>query len=102
MDVDKAFETLNMYREFVENKGIGSGALMEMIHVKSRDNARTPLQWDESKNAGSTTGTPWLTVDPHYQTINVKQALADPNSIFYYYQRLIRLRAKYSADHAAF
>ena len=65
---------------------------MAMIHAKSRDNARTPVQWDGSPQAGFTTGTPWLKVNPNYPSINVAQALADPDSIFYYYQKLIQLR----------
>ena len=85
-------ETLNMYREFVEEKGIDRQIVMAMIHAKSRDNARTPVQWDDGENAGFTTGTPWIKINPNYQAINVKQALADPNSIFHYYQQLIRLR----------
>jgi oligo-1,6-glucosidase len=63
-----------------------------MIYAKSRDNARTPVQWDDSEHAGFTTGTPWIKLNPNYKDINAKQALADPNSLFYYYQRLIRLR----------
>ncbi len=65
---------------------------LEMMHQRSRDHARTPMQWDDSENAGFTTGTPWLHVNPNYKEINVKEALADEDSIFYYYQKLIRLR----------
>lgn len=88
-------ETLNMYREFVEQKGADPQVVMAMIHTKSRDNARTPMQWDEREHAGFTTGTPWIKVNPNYQSLNVKQALADPNSIFAYYQKLIRLRKEH-------
>ena len=63
-----------------------------MIYAKSRDNARTPVQWDDSENAGFTAGTPWIKVNPNYKEINARQALADPDSLFYYYQRLIKLR----------
>ncbi len=63
-----------------------------MIHAKSRDNARTPMQWSAGAQAGFTTGKPWLKVNPRYHQINVEQALADPNSIFYYYRKLIQLR----------
>jgi oligo-1,6-glucosidase len=83
--------TINAYK-----KGIASGAdpesAMEAVHKKSRDNARTPMQWDESKNAGFTAGKPWLGVNPNYREINVRRALADKNSIFYYYKKLIELR----------
>jgi oligo-1,6-glucosidase len=85
-------ETLNMYKDYVEDRGVDPKAVLSMIHAKSRDNARTPVQWDEGENAGFTTGTPWIKVNPNYKEINAKQAQADPNSIFYYYQKLIRLR----------
>jgi len=85
-------ETLNMYREFVEEKGLDPHVVMALIHAKSRDNARTPMQWDASAHAGFTTGTPWMKVNPNYVAINVQQARADPHSVFAYYQTLIRLR----------
>lgn len=88
----KDIETLNVYRELVEQRGFAPQVVMAMIYAKGRDNARTPLQWDASANAGFTSGTPWIKVNPNYRTINVAQALADPNSIFYYYQQLMRLR----------
>ena len=65
---------------------------MESIYAKGRDNARTPMQWDACGNAGFTTGTPWLGVNPNYVEINAKAAQSDPDSIFHYYQTLIRLR----------
>jgi oligo-1,6-glucosidase len=65
---------------------------MAMIHAKSRDNARTPMQWDDGENAGFTTGTPWIRLNPNHKRINVRQALADPDSVFHYYRKLIRLR----------
>jgi oligo-1,6-glucosidase len=92
IDEYRDIETLNMYREFVEQRGLDPQTVLEMIYVKGRDNARTPMQWDAGPQAGFTTGTPWLKVNPNYPQINVEQALADPDSIFYYYQRLIRLR----------
>jgi oligo-1,6-glucosidase len=85
-------ETLNMYREAVEEKGIDPQLVMEMIYRKSRDNARTPMQWNDTQHAGFTTGTPWIKVNPNYPNINVEQAVADANGIFSYYQQLIRLR----------
>ncbi len=85
-------ETLNMYREAVEEKGIDGQLVLEMIHAKSRDNARTPMQWNDDAHAGFTTGTPWIKVNPNYPQINVEQAVADPDGIFAYYQQLIRLR----------
>ncbi len=85
-------ETINMYHEQVDEKGKDPKAVMAVIHAKSRDNARTPMQWDASPQAGFTTGTPWLNVNSNYPKINAAQAMADPNSIFYYYQKLIQLR----------
>ena len=85
-------ETLNVYHEQVEEKGIDPRVVLQNIHAKSRDNARTPMQWDATAQAGFTTGTPWIKVNPNYPQINTQQALGDSNSIFYYYQRLIQLR----------
>jgi oligo-1,6-glucosidase len=85
-------ESLNMYKEYVEDRGMDPQVVLQMIHSKSRDNARTPVQWDDSEHAGFTTGTPWIKLNPNYKDINAKQALADPDSIFYYYRKLIRLR----------
>ena len=67
---------------------------MASIYARGRDNARTPMQWSEEPNAGFTTGTPWLPVNPNYVSINARQALADPNSVFYHYQKLIALRKR--------
>jgi oligo-1,6-glucosidase len=88
-------ETHNMYREFVQDKGMDAQVVLGMIHSRSRDNARTPVQWDSSQNAGFTSGQPWIKVNPNYPQINVRQALDDPDSIFTYYQKLIRLRKEY-------
>jgi oligo-1,6-glucosidase len=85
-------ETLNMYKELVGEKGADPNETLKLIHAKSRDNARTPMQWDASEQAGFTDGVPWIKVNPNYKEINVSQSLADSDSIFYYYQRLIQLR----------
>lgn len=85
-------ETHNMYREFVTELGRDPQLVMEAIYTKGRDNARTPMQWSAAPQAGFTSGTPWIAVNPNYTEINVEQALADPNSILRYYQRLIQLR----------
>jgi oligo-1,6-glucosidase len=92
IDEYRDIESLNMYREFVTERGLDPGAVMAMIYAKGRDNARTPMQWDDSPQAGFTSGVPWIGVNPNYRTINARQALADPNSVFRYYQSLIRLR----------
>jgi oligo-1,6-glucosidase len=79
-------------RGFVHGRGMDPATVMAGIHAKSRDNARTPMQWDDSPNAGFTSGTPWIGVNPNYPEINVGAALADPGSVFHYYRKLIRLR----------
>lgn len=84
-------ETLNAYAEMCAQGTPPDEALLR-IQRKSRDNARTPMQWDASPNAGFTTGTPWIAVNPNADTVNVAQALADPESILHYTRRLIRLR----------
>ena len=66
--------------------------MMSALKAISRDNARTPMQWDDSENAGFTTGTPWIKVNPNYPMINARRALEDKDSVFYYYQKLIKLR----------
>jgi oligo-1,6-glucosidase len=84
-------ETMNMYKERIA-LGYSHEEMMKSIYVKGRDNARTPIQWDHTANGGFTTGTPWIKVNPRYNEINVKAALEDPQSIFYFYQKLIALR----------
>ncbi len=84
-------ETRNMYNERIE-QGYTNEEIMNSIYAKGRDNARTPMQWSNAAHGGFTEGTPWLTVNPNYTEINVDQALADPTSIFYHYQKLIHLR----------
>ena len=69
--------------------------VMESIYARGRDNARTPMQWDSSANAGFTEGIPWIEVNPNYTSINVEEELKDPDSVFYFYQKLIRLRKEY-------
>jgi oligo-1,6-glucosidase len=87
-------ETINVYKEAVYQKGTAPKGIMRKIHAKSRDNARMPMQWDSSEQAGFSAGTPWIKVNPNYKEVNASAALADPNSIFYYYQKLIQLRKK--------
>lgn len=87
-------ETLNMYQERME-KGYDRQDIMESIYAKGRDNARTPMQWDGSRNAGFTEGTPWIGVNSNYTVINAEQQLQDKDSVFRYYQKLIRLRKEH-------
>ncbi|OCA86128.1 glucohydrolase [Bacillus sp. FJAT-27225] len=84
-------ETLNAYRDLTPDF-LSHEEIFQGIHERSRDNARTPIQWDSSENAGFTEGTPWINVNPNYKEINVEAALEDKDSIFYYYQKLIQLR----------
>ena len=87
-------EIHGMYKERME-AGYPEKDIMESIYAKGRDNARTPMQWDGSANAGFTSGTPWIGVNPNYREINAAEELKDPDSIFHYYQKLIRLRKEH-------
>ena len=89
-------EIRNMYRERLE-KGYAEKDIMESIYAKGRDNARTPMQWDDTENAGFTTGAPWLGVNPNYTEINARSQLQDENSVFHYYKKLIHLRKENSS-----
>ena len=91
IDEVEDIESINMYHERLE-QGYKRADLINSINVKGRDNARRPMQWSNEENAGFTSGNPWLKVNPNYQKINVKAALADLDSIFYTYQKLIKLR----------
>ncbi len=84
-------ESVNMYRER-KQMGYPKEEIMKSLCAKSRDNARTPMQWDNGLGAGFTEGTPWCRINPNYTKINAEEALKDQNSIFYYYKKLIRLR----------
>ena len=88
-------ESINAYHELTEKGVISAEELFPKICHKSRDNARTPMQWDDSKNAGFTTGTPWIDVNPNYTKINAKEQMARENSVFNYYKKLIALRKEY-------
>ncbi len=87
-------ETLNLYRERME-AGYEKEDVMESIYAKSRDNARTPMQWDNGTHAGFTDGTPWMKVNPNYKEINAAAQVGVPGSVFAYYQRLVALRKEY-------
>ena len=84
-------EIHNLYRDRV-GAGYDPADVMESIYARGRDNARTPMQWTAGENAGFSTGKPWLPVNDNHDHINVEAALADPDSVFYYYQKLIALR----------
>ena len=85
-------ESINAYRDLSARGVMPQAELMAAIAYKSRDNARTPFQWDGSPNAGFTTGRPWIMVNPNYVQINAKEQLGRADSVFHYYQKLIGLR----------
>lgn len=87
-------ETLNHF-DILQKNGLSEQEVMEVIKERSRDNSRTPMQWDGSENAGFTTGTPWIKVADNANEINVQTALSDKSSIFYFYQKLIALRKEH-------
>jgi len=92
VDDFRDLESVNAYRELVESGLYTDEDMFPKIAHKSRDNARTPMQWDASENAGFTTGTPWIALNPNYKKINVADQLKREDSVFHYYQKLIRLR----------
>ncbi len=87
-------ETQNLYRERIE-KGYAKEEIMRSIYAKSRDNARTPMQWSDEEQAGFTTGKPWMRINPNYKEINAQAQVEDKNSIFHCYKTLVEFRKKY-------
>lgn len=85
-------ESLNAFQELTQAGKATPEEIMGYLRLRGRDNARTPMQWDGSENAGFTAGTPWIMVNPNYRQINAKKELSDPDSVFHYYQKLIALR----------
>jgi len=90
----KDIETLNWVKENLA-KGKTAEELLPIANLWSRDNARTPMQWNDTENAGFTTGTPWIQINPNYRETNVRNDLEKSDSIFHYYQKLIQLRHQY-------
>ncbi|MFT3942466.1 MAG: alpha-glucosidase [Ancrocorticia sp.] len=88
------YEDIDSLNWFVLSKerGLDEETILHQLSVKSRDHARTPVQWDTSENAGFTSGTPWFAVNPNYAEINAEAAVADSDSVFHHYRRLIALR----------
>ncbi len=84
-------ESTNMYKILL-NRGLSEKEVLDILMQKSRDNSRTPVQWDDSENAGFTTGTSWIGIPENYKTINAEAALKDKDSVFYHYKKLIELR----------
>jgi oligo-1,6-glucosidase len=88
--------TRNRYRVLVEEEGMAPAEAFAKVRLDSRDNARTPMQWSAGKGGGFTTGRAWLKLNPNHLEINAEAAVADPDSIYHYYRRLIRLRKEHS------
>lgn len=87
-------ETVNIYSE-MKAKGIDKDLILKIVGSKSRDNSRTPMQWDSTQNSGFTTGTPWINIASNYKKINVENSLKDKDSVFWHYKKLIDLRKQY-------
>jgi oligo-1,6-glucosidase len=85
-------EALGQYAQAIDREGRSPEDVLTVLRARGRDNARTPMQWDASPQAGFTTGTPWLAVNPNHTEINAAAAAADPDSVYHYYRRLIDLR----------
>ncbi len=87
-------ESINMYH-ILKDKGMNEEEIIQILQSKSRDNSRTPVQWNSEEHGGFTKGTPWIGVASNYKEINVENVLNDEDSIFYHYQKLIHLRKEY-------
>ncbi len=85
-------ESINAYHEYTESGQIAPDDMMRYLCYKSRDNARTPMQWNSQPGAGFTEGTPWIMLNPNYTRINAEEQMAREDSVFHYYQKLIKLR----------
>jgi len=90
----KDIETLNMYQQ-IKNKGGDLNEFLDAAKISARDNGRTPFQWDASQNAGFTSGTPWLKINPNYSTVNVETEQNDPNSCLNYFKKMVQLRKQH-------
>ena len=88
-------ESLHIYQELTESGVVSKEEMMKCLQARSRDNARTPMQWDTTEHAGFTKGTPWIRVNPNYRVINAREQFTREDSVFAYYQKLIKLRHQY-------
>lgn len=95
-------ESINYYN-ILKEEGVKGDKILQILRAKSRDNSRTPVQWDSSTNAGFTNGKPWIPIGNSYESINAKMALEDKDSVFYHYKKLINLRKEYDViSHGSF
>ena len=88
-------ESINAYHEYTETLHVDSDKMISYLRTKSRDTARTPMQWDETDEAGFTTGVPWMPVNPNYKVINAAAQIGDEDSVYNYYRKLISLRKEH-------
>ena len=88
-------ESINYYH-ILKEQGMEESEILAILQSKSRDNGRTPMQWNGEENGGFTTGHPWIPVGKTTKTINAEKALEDPDSVFYFYQKLIALRKEHA------
>lgn len=96
LDDYRDIDSLNSYKQLVEiDRTVEHDDMLRYMRKSSRDNARTPMQWNDSFNGGFSQGKPWIMVNPNYKEINAKEELDDQNSVFYTYQKLIQLRKEY-------
>lgn len=95
LDDFRDVESLNAYQELTGSGAATPEDMLRYLRYKSRDNARTPMQWDAGPQAGFTSGTPWINVNPNYMEINAVEQMKRPDSVFHFYRRLIDLRHKY-------
>ena len=95
IDDYKDIECIDNYRELTESGLISKEDMIRYLGLRGRDNARTPMQWSDSPNAGFTVGTPWIKVNPNYKEINAESQISDKSSVFHYYKKLIQLRKEY-------
>lgn len=95
IDDYRDLDSINAYHELIKQGVYTKEQMLRYLSMKSRDNARTPFQWDDSKNAGFSDGIPWIKVNPNYVKINAKEQMGRPDSVFAYYQKLIRLRKEH-------
>lgn len=95
IDDFRDLESINAYHELAEKGVFQEEEMLKMLCYKSRDNARTPMQWDDGHEASFTSGKPWIMVNPNYKEINAKEQMEREDSVFRYYQKLIQLRHKY-------
>lgn len=85
-------EIINFYNEFINHSDWSRDKIFQAINTKGRDNARTPVQWSADDNAGFSTHEPWIKLNPNYKEINIAHEMSTPDSIWYFYKRLIQLR----------